>query len=65
MNKELLINAINGTTPSYTAMDHPLIKPLGDYSGGFNDRWYWNNSVLKTKTEQELIEIYTIIKEVQ
>ena len=65
MNKELLIDAIKGTTPSYTAMDDPLIKPLGDYSGGFNDSWHWNNLVLKTKTEQELIEIYTIIKELK
>lgn len=47
MNKELLIDAIKGTTPSYTAMDHPLIKPVGDYRGGFNDSWHWNNSVLK------------------
>ena len=65
MNRELLIDAINGTTPSYTAMDHPLIKPVGDYRGGFNDSWHWNNSVLKTKTEQELIEIYTTVKEIQ
>ena len=65
MNKELLRDAIKGTTPSYSTMDHPLIKPVGDYRGGFSDRWHWNNSVLITKTEQELIEIYTIIKEVQ
>ena len=65
MNKELLIDAIKGTTPSYTIMDHPLIKPLGEYRGGFSDSWHWNNSVLKTKTEQELIEIYTIIKELK
>ena len=65
MNKELLIDAIKGTTPSYTIMDDPLIKPLGDYSGGFSDSWRWNNSVLKTKTEQELLAIYITIKEIQ
>lgn len=43
MNKELLIDAIKGTTPPYTTMDHPLIKLTGYYSGGFNDRWDWNN----------------------
>lgn len=65
MNKELLLDAIKGTTPSYAIMDHPLIKPMGDYRGSFNDRWDWNNSVLKTKTEQELLKIYSTIKEVQ
>lgn len=63
MNKELLLDAIKGNDPSYEAMEHPLIKTSGHYSGGFSESWHWDASALAKKTEQELAIIYKTLKE--
>lgn len=62
LNKEHLIDIVCGTTPSYEAMQHTIVKDYGTYHGGFNDDWYWNRDKLKTKSEEELVETYNFVK---
>lgn len=45
MNIELdrkdIISLLLGTTPPYSVMNK-IPKELGDYIGGFVDKWHWN-----------------------
>ena len=62
--KRDLISLVKGTDPSYDAMSIPLVKKHGKYHGGFNDEWQWDTYELEKLTEQQLYELYSLIKKV-
>ena len=58
-----LINLVKGVgMPDYELMDHPMISRLGRYYGGFSDDWSWDYSALRECTEEQLYEIYKLLK---
>ena len=57
-----LINMIKGTNPSYDLMTQPMIKLLGSFTGGFSDRWNWNYSFPTELSDEDLFEVYTLLK---
>ncbi len=63
LNKNEIICLIKGTSISYAQMDIPKIKWCGNYRGGFHDDWQWDVSKLKELTEEQLMDLYKIIKE--
>jgi len=63
VDKQDLVNLVKGVVPNYELMRHFLIKPNGDYVGGFVDKWQWNVSNLKDQSEEVLYDIYKRCKE--
>jgi len=63
LDREDLINLVNGTSPSYGAMGNKLIDRCGKYwdVGG----WKWNEYELKELTDSELYNIYLTCKKSQ
>ncbi len=59
---ELLVDAINGTSPSYAAMQIPTVAKYGQYTGGFRDDWTWDISKLKKLPVHTLVKIYKYVK---
>lgn len=62
LDKDDLVSLVKGTSPYYTAMDHPLIQRYGHHSGGHLDSWTWVTNSLRGCTEEQLLEIYKICK---
>jgi hypothetical protein len=60
VDKEDLINLIVSCSPSYKIMEN--LKGLGTYYGGFDDKWIWNKSAIRTLSEDELINLYKNLK---
>ena len=46
LKKEDILNLLKGTTPSYELMENEIIKKCGNFTGGFDNKWYWNNKSL-------------------
>lgn len=65
LNKEILINALRGTSgPNYNLLSKYENLGLGKYVGGFHDKFIWNNpSSFEQFTEEQLKEFYVEIKE--
>lgn len=63
LNKDEIISLIKGSSISYKQMDIPKIKWCGNYMGGFVDEWRWNDERLRELTEDQLMELYKLIKE--
>lgn len=62
LDKRGLEALIRGHTPSYEQMEHNPIKKCGNYIGGHADRWEWDYWALQKLSEQELLNIYEILK---
>ncbi len=62
LDKEDLRRLVKGIVPHYSAMNDPRIKVLGTYTGGFVDKWFWNDDVLKKLTEKGLWKLYNLCK---
>jgi hypothetical protein len=62
LNKNDLISLVKGVSPSYAAMQHHTISPLGSYTGGFHDKWYWHTYKLEELTEEQLYNLYKFLK---
>lgn len=62
LTKEDLIILIKGSSPCYKLMSHPLIAANGYYVGGFVDHWEWNHNAFKNCTEEQVYEVYLLIK---
>lgn len=62
LDKKGLITLINGTSIGYELMDNPKVKWCGSYRGGFYDDWKWDVSKLTQLTEEQLYELYKIVK---
>jgi hypothetical protein len=60
LNKRDIVSLVMGTSPSYSAMDHPLVKATGRYYGGFSDEWVWDQRKLTEMSESDLLKIYRI-----
>jgi len=60
LTKADLISLVKGTTPSYKAMQNPIVKANGSYTGGHHDKWDWDFFFDKSLTEQQLWELYMI-----
>lgn len=58
LDKKDLVSLVLGSYPSYELMSHFLIKDMGDYIGGFSDKWSWNNRKLNEVSEEVLWDIY-------
>lgn len=56
-----LISLVKGQDPSYKMMEHPLVKANGRYAGSYG-RWDWNYKALEKNTEQEIWELYQLLK---
>ncbi len=63
LSKEDLISMVQGTVPNYSLFDHPLIKTIGYYTGGFVDKWTWIGPALKQLSEESLMTVYKLCKE--
>lgn len=63
LSKEDLVNMVQGTTPNYGVMSHPLITITGSYTGGFKDEWNWHHSKLMELEDYQLMEIYNVCKD--
>lgn len=65
LNKEILINALRGTSgPNYNSITKYENLGLGKYVGGFKDCFEWNNiSSFEQFTEEQLKELYIEIKD--
>jgi hypothetical protein len=65
LDKEILINAIRGTSgPYYNLLTKYENLGLGKYVGGFHDKFVWNNiSSFEQFTEEQLKEFYVEIKD--
>lgn len=63
LEREDIINMIRGTSPSYKMMSDPLVNKLGDYTGGFHDRWDWGRYFPLAISNEKLLELYYRIKE--
>ncbi len=61
LNKNDLISLVNGTSPFYSAFEHPLVKKCGAYNGS-HDKWSWCTSNLEYLTEVELLQLYNVCK---
>lgn len=61
VSKDMLIDMVRGTDPSYEAMGHPLVKRAGEFSGSYGT-WTWNTSVLEKYTEGQLMHLYGVVK---
>lgn len=57
-----LMNMIKGTNPTYELMEHPMIKLLGSFTGGFSESWNWNYSFSSEFSNVDLLEVYTLLK---
>jgi hypothetical protein len=58
-----LIHMIKGTGfPNIDIIDHPLIKRCGKLWGGHNIEWQWNNHFDDDLTEEQLAEIYLLLR---
>lgn len=67
LNKEDIIYLLKGIGPrTYDAMDLITNMGLGDYTGGFANKFYWNsatNDCWKKYSENELFKLYLKIKQ--
>jgi hypothetical protein len=63
LTKEDLITLIKGVCPSYEAMEHPSVKSLGVYTGGFVDHWSWYENAVKSLSEDRLWSLYLICRD--
>lgn len=62
VDKQDLINLVKGTEPSHELMKHPLIAENGRYTGGFHDKWDWNYRPFRNNTEEEIYQLYIMLK---
>jgi len=62
LEKSDLINLLMGTSPNYDVMEDPTIKPYGDYTGGFVDKWSWNKFSLVDLEDETLFDMYLTCK---
>lgn len=62
LDKDDLVSLVNGTTPYYTVMNHPIVRRYGEYYGGHTEVWSWHKERLKECSEEELLYIYQICK---
>ena len=62
LNKDGLIDLVNGVSPNYNLFEHTLIKSCGSYNAS-NGIWSWDNEKLRKLTEQEIYYVYIICKE--
>lgn len=62
LDKAMLIDAICGVEPDYRLLDHPQIKPYGDWSGS-HDKWTWNKYKLEEVEYSDLLDIYGLLKQ--
>jgi hypothetical protein len=58
-----LMALVNGSSPYFSAHEHPLIKKSGTWVGGHVDKWDWNKSELEKMSEEELYEIHKICRQ--
>ena len=63
MDRQLYIDAIRGTNPSYETMELPLVDENGSYVGGFHDRWDWNHFSITELSDEELIRLYELARD--
>ncbi|MEK5166237.1 hypothetical protein NYE69_28430 [Paenibacillus sp. FSL R5-0527] len=63
LDKDDLVSLVRGTSPWYSAMDHPLVQRYGEYYGGHKEGWAWHTERLKGCSEEELLYIYQICKD--
>lgn len=59
LDKKGFISLVNGTSPNYDAMEHPLVKGKGSYNGS-HDRWDWHSYELEKLNTEELYQLYSI-----
>ena len=62
LDKKDLVNLVSGSFVPYELMDTMTEKSLGSYQGGFYDRWVWSSVGLNNLTENELYDVYMILK---
>lgn len=63
LDKSDLIAMVMGRYPGYSLLSEPLVKNGGYYVGGFKDEWNWEKNKLKKYTEEDLFELYKMLKE--
>lgn len=61
LDRKDIISLMKGTTPNYDVMSK-IPKDLGDYIGGFSERWEWAYCVSDKYTDRELFNIYLMCK---
>ena len=62
IDKELLIDAIMGTQPSYETMNNSIVDKCGYYVGGFRDEWHWKKDEIEKLSPEEMNKLYSILK---
>ena len=63
LDKKDLAALVSGTLPPYEMMWELSRQQLGDYTGGFSDKWDWKKYRLEMLTEEQLYDIYLRIKQ--
>ena len=62
LDKEGLVALVSGMNPTYDQIDRLQKRKLGDYTGGFADKWTWDRFSLKELSEQDLYNLYLQLK---
>ena len=64
LSKEDLVNLVMGTSPYSYELTTYLEKQLGlgNYTGGFVDKWTWSEHALRQLTEEQLYAVYQKVK---
>jgi hypothetical protein len=63
LDRDDLMTLVRGSDPGYTYITEFEKAGYGSYTGGFVERWDWNN--LEKFTEEELYEIYKKCKQLR
>lgn len=61
ITQNMLVDLVNGVSPSYDVFEVPLVKENGSYNGSY-DSWSWDKHNLKKLTAPQLWELYSICK---
>jgi len=63
VSKEDIISLIKGSNKGgYTEFSDLIREGLGDIVGAPNERWQWNDTALRVRTEQQLYDLYKRIQ---
>ena len=62
LDKLDLVKMLKGTCPPYEFMDELSKNDMGEFTGGFSDKWSWNEYGLMKKSEEFLYDFYDKIK---
>ena len=65
LDRRDICSLLRGTDPFFSVMNDPIVIALGNWTGGFNERWNWNSlsSIEASKySDEQLFKTYELCK---